>query len=101
VGAQDKRLTTQTPNAFSNRRKIAYHSSLLRRNQHCRCKKPGPGFPGPGDETVPSAYCGFTNRPTRPAAPLVWPASLACSSGNVNPGGSSLASRSVAITIYV
>jgi hypothetical protein len=44
-------------------------------------------------------HCGFTNKPTRPAAPLVWPVSLACSSGSVRPGGSSLASRSVAITM--
>src|SRR5260370_2401049 len=59
--------------------------------------------PGPGHKTaaVLSAYCGFTNRPTRPAAPFVWPLSLACKSGSVRPGGSSLASRSVAITIYV
>jgi hypothetical protein len=64
-------------------------------------KNPIPGWAGPGCETATavSAYCGFTNRPTRPAAPFAWPASLACSSGNVSPGGSSLGSRSVAITI--
>jgi ABC-2 type transport system permease protein len=56
-----------------------------------------PGFtPGPGMVEV---HCGFTNKPTRPAAPLVCPVSLACSSGSVRPGGSSLASRSVAITM--
>ena len=64
-------------------------------------KKPTPGRPGIGLEAAPqsSAYCGFTNRPTRPAAPLVWPLSLACSSGRVSLGGSSFGSRSVAITI--
>jgi len=48
---------------------------------------------------LPSPHSGFTNRPTRPAAPLVWPLSLACNSGSVRPGGNSLASRSVAITM--
>jgi hypothetical protein len=48
-----------------------------------------------------SAHCGFTNRPTRPAAPLAWPSSLACSSGNVRPGGRSFGSRSVPMIVNV
>jgi hypothetical protein len=47
------------------------------------------------------AYCGLTNRSTRPAAPLAWPSSFARSSGEVRPRGSSLASRSVAMILKV
>jgi hypothetical protein len=46
-------------------------------------------------------YCGFTNRPTRPAAPLTWPLSFSWSSGSVRPAGSALGSRSVEMIMKV
>jgi hypothetical protein len=76
-----------------------------RSSESSASKKPTPGRPGIGHQKNrkprTSAHCGFTNRPTRPAAPLAWPLSLAWNSGSVRPGGSSFGSRSVAMIMKV
>src|SRR5262249_17300226 len=44
---------------------------------------------------------GFTNRPTRPAAPFAWPFSFSCNWGSVRSGGRSFGSKSVAVIMKV